>query len=152
MNDEIITLVKIINHQSKVSKLLRDIALELEKRASSHDASKFELDEFEGFCQLDRNRNQQKEKYGSKSYEDGIKNIDAVKLHQSRNSHHPEYYLNGIKGMNLVDVIEMLCDWEVARQQRDTEQDIEKTWLMRQKRFNLSDNELYFLRTIWEKM
>jgi hypothetical protein len=30
------------------------------------------------------------------------------------NSHHPEHYSNGIQGMSLLDVIEMLCDWKAA--------------------------------------
>lgn len=145
------SLVKILNHSNKVSYLLRKIAFEIELRANSHDTSKLEIDEFIGFCQLDLNRNHQKEEYGSKSYEDGIKNI-TVKLHQSRNTHHPEYYPNGVKDMSLIDIIEMLCDWEVARQQRDTQENIDKTWDMRQSKFKLLDEEVRFLRFIWEKM
>ena len=151
MIDEVIPLVKIIQHISKVSSLLKRVARTLESRADTHDVTKFEPDEFSGFCQLDSYRLHGKEEYGSKAYEAGM-NIDAVKLHLSRNSHHIEYWPNGLAGMSFADVIEMLADWEVARQQRDTEQDINKTWLTRQERFKLSDFEITFLRTIWEKI
>lgn len=149
---EITTLIKIILHVNQVSSELKRLSRRLDERADLHDMSKFRPDEFEGLCQLDANRGQQKEEYGSKGYEAGIKNIDAVKLHQSRNPHHPEYWSNGIKDMNFVDIVEMLWDWEVARRARDTEGDIDKTWLTRQKRFGLSDEELVFLRTLWGKI
>lgn len=151
ISSEVLTLVKMILHINQVSAALRGLARRLDERADLHDLSKLYPDEFAGFCQLDANRGHQKEEYGSKSYEEGIK-IDAVKLHQSRNRHHPEYWPNGIKDMNFIDIIEMLCDWEAARQARDTEEDIDKTWLTRQKRFDLSDQEIFFLRTLWKKI
>ena len=144
-------LVKIIQHINKVSSLLKRVARTLESRADTHDVTKFEPDEFTGFCQLDSYRQHEKEEYGSKTYEAGM-NTDAVKLHLSRNSHHLEYWPNGLTDMSFADVIEMLVDWEIARQQRDTEQDINKTWKVRQERFKLSDFEIAFLRMTWEKM
>lgn len=152
MNEETKTLATILRHQKQVSFLLRELAREFEKRADIHDMSKLELDELEGFCLLDIKRQHQKEEYGSKNYEEGIKNIDAVKLHQSRNSHHPEYWANGVKDMSFSDLVEMLCDWEIARQNRDTQENIEKTWMIRQQRFNLTDFEVSFLVTLWEKI
>lgn len=152
MIDEVTSLVKIIQHIGKVSSLLKTVARTLESRADTHDITKFESDEFSGFCQLDSNRQHGKEEYGSRGYEDGIKNIGAVKLHQSRNSHHLEYWPNGLTDMSFADVIEMLVDWEVARQQRDTEQDINKTWQVRQERFKLNNSEIAFLRMTWEKI
>ncbi len=151
MIDEVTSLVKIIKHIGKVSSLLRKVARTLESRADTHDMTKFETDEFSGFCQLDSYRLHGKEEYGSKTYEAGM-NTDAVKLHLSRNSHHIEYWFNGLTDMSFADVVEMLIDWEIARQQRDTEQDINKTWVTRQERFKLSDFEIAFLRMVWEKI
>lgn len=151
LSSEISTLIKMISHINQVSSELRRLSRRLDERADLHDISKFRVDEFTGFCQLDINRGQQREEYGSESYEEGVK-FDAVKLHHSRNPHHPEYWPNGIKDMNLVDIIEMLCDWEAARWARDSERDIDKIWLTRQRRFNLTDQELSFLRTLWEKI
>ncbi len=152
ISTEIKSLIKIIRHKSQVSYLLGEIIRQLEKRADIHDDSKYLSDEFQGFCLLDIGQKHQKKEYGSSDYEDGIANIDAVKLHLSRNSHHPEYHSNGLSDMSFIDILEMLCDWEVARQERDAEKDIEKTWIVRQERFRLSDFEVYFLRTIWEKL
>lgn len=36
---------------------------------------------------------------------------EAVKQHQSRNPHHPEYWANGIHDMPEEYIIEMVCDW-----------------------------------------
>lgn len=151
ISDEIKTLTRIIRHQRHVGFLLRELARQLEREADTHDQSKLEFDELEGFYQLDIGRNHQKQEYGSKDYEAGIQ-IDAVKLHYERNDHHPEHYPNGLDDMSFVKVLVMLYDWESARLERDTGADMDKTWAMRQKRFNLSDQQLYFLRTIWEKM
>lgn len=151
MNDETKTLATIIRHQKQVSFLLRELAREFERRADLHDMSKFELDELEGFILLDKGRGHQKEEYGSTAYEDGIK-LEAVKKHQLRNRHHPEFWPNGLADMNFIDVVEMLCDWEIARQMRDTEGDMQKTWDMRQKRFDLSDEDMFALRFIWERI
>jgi hypothetical protein len=38
----------------------------------------------------------------------------ALRHHYSVNSHHPEYYSNGVSGMTLLDMIEMLCDLKAA--------------------------------------
>ena len=149
MHSEIVTLVKILQHKQSVSHLLQEIASRLEKRANTHDDSKFNLDEFEGFCQMDNARLYE---YGSPEYEEKIHTNNAAQLHVSRNRHHPEYWPNGIADMNMIDIIEMLCDWEIARQMRDIEQDTEKTWAMREKRFGLSEQEVLFLRTVWDKL
>lgn len=149
MDGQVVTLVKIIQHISKVSHLLREIARELEARADIHDISKFDLDEFIGFCEMN---NARKYEYGSKEYEEAIHNNSAAQIHVASNRHHLEYWPGGLGDMSFVDVLEMLCDWEVARQMRDSETDINKTWKTRQQRFDLSDHEIEFLRTIWEKL
>jgi hypothetical protein len=41
-----------------------------------------------------------------------LRKMGDVKHHYEVNSHHPEHYENGINGMTLVDVVEMLCDWK----------------------------------------
>ena len=37
--------------------------------------------------------------------------MPALEHHYRRNSHHPKYYVDGIAGMDLFDVVETLCDW-----------------------------------------
>jgi len=38
----------------------------------------------------------------------------AVDHHYEMNRHHPEHFADGIDGMNLLDIVEMLCDWKAA--------------------------------------
>jgi hypothetical protein len=39
----------------------------------------------------------------------------ALEHHYRHNTHHPEHYGNeGIAGMDLFDVVEMVCDWMAA--------------------------------------
>jgi Family of unknown function (DUF5662) len=38
----------------------------------------------------------------------------ALDHHYLHNTHHPEHYPNGIDGMSLLDLVEMLIDWKAA--------------------------------------
>lgn len=112
MSDELKTLVTMLNHRSNVAARLRWLARQLEERADLHDLSKFKPDEFEGFVQI--NRVAREHPYGSPEYKASLKDNQAVSLHYSRNSHHPEYHPDGVDGMNLLDFIEMVIDWKTA--------------------------------------
>lgn len=54
--------------------------------------------------------------YGSDEYRAVLKEMTpAIKLHYESNRHHPEHFgAEGINGMTLVDLVEMLCDWKAA--------------------------------------
>ncbi len=99
-----------------IAEVRRNIALavgELERRGEVHDKSKFESDEKE---QLDVNIPALKgTSYGSPEYlraKEGLKAF--LSIHHARNSHHPEHYPTGISGMDLFDILEMVCDWMSA--------------------------------------
>lgn len=88
--------------------------------------------------------------YGSdeyKSFLDGLK--PALDLHYANNRHHPEHFTDGIRGMNLIDVIEMLCDWK-ASSERHNDGDIFKSIGINQKRFGYSDELKDILRNTAE--
>ena len=54
-------------------------------------------------------------KFGSEDYYASLARLKpALDHHYSQNSHHPQFYENGIEGMDLFDLIEMLCDWKAA--------------------------------------
>lgn len=38
----------------------------------------------------------------------------ALDHHYAKNRHHCEHMADGINDMNLIDVIEMFCDWKAA--------------------------------------
>lgn len=53
--------------------------------------------------------------YGSEEYKATMREMKpAIEHHHKSNSHHPEFYDDGIRGMSLIDLIEMLCDWKAA--------------------------------------
>jgi Family of unknown function (DUF5662) len=54
--------------------------------------------------------------YGSPEYSALLTRMKpALGHHYSANSHHPEHYgADGIAGMDLFDLVEMICDWKAA--------------------------------------
>ena len=53
--------------------------------------------------------------YGSDEYKEFLAGLKpALEHHYANNRHHPEHYPNGIDDMNLLDLIEMFCDWKAA--------------------------------------
>jgi hypothetical protein len=63
---------------------------------------------------------------------------EALKHHYAANSHHPEHYENGIAGMSLLDLIEMVCDWKAATE-RHADGDLLRSIEQNQDRFGYSD-------------
>ena len=112
-----------LNHIGEVRKAINHICIELLKRGIDHDKSKMkspEVEVFDKFTPLLKNM-----KFGSPEYEDGKKKMSvALDHHYANNPHHPEYFDvnaflkglndNPIEAMNLIDIIEMFCDWYAA--------------------------------------
>ncbi len=65
----------------------------------------------------------------------------ALENHYANNSHHPQHYTNGIDGMDLFDLLEMVLDWK-ASTLRSKDGDIFKSLDIQKERFNIS-NQLY---------
>lgn len=102
-----------IKHIHKVRELLYKMIEELDKRAREHDLSKLQSPEKEIFGEYTPEL--AKTEYNSPEYKELLKKVQvAIDHHYSKNSHHPQYYQNGINDMNLIDVLEMLCDWKAA--------------------------------------
>jgi hypothetical protein len=78
--------------------------------------------------------------YGSDEYKQFLKELKvALNHHYSIGRHHPEHFENGIRGMNLVDLVEMICDWYAATK-RHNDGDMMKSIAMNQERFGYSDD------------
>ena len=103
----------IYEHKQRVSYYLNLLIHSLQWRSLQHDNSKLEPEEFDAYSsQMDEFCTHE---FGSPGYVKAKETIaDAVNHHYMCNSHHPEHYSNGIDGMDLVDVIEMICDWKAA--------------------------------------
>lgn len=87
---------------------------EMLRRGRVHDASKFSAAEkpaFDDAIPLLKGVS-----YGTPAFQAVMDRIaPALCLHYEQNSHHPEHYGNqGIAGMDLFDLVEMLCDWMAA--------------------------------------
>ena len=148
MNDDTTkTIITVLRHITLVREALLSISQNLEKQMLRHDLSKFYEDEFFGFTQI--NRVAREHKYGSPEYQASLRAVEPnpIKLHYSRNSHHPEHYKNGIDDMSLIDIIEMVADWYAASLtygQTSFEESLEISI----KRFNLSPEQIYLVKLI----
>ena len=149
-------------HIKEVEKLLWGIIKELVNRAITHDLSKFSNEEFPLFIEYTPKLKDCT--YGSEEYKQFLKEMKpALDHHYSNNRHHPECFLltvaddfqyhekgkkNTICCMNLIDIIEMVCDWLVATK-RHADGDIFKSIEINQKRFSYSDElKQIFINTV----
>jgi hypothetical protein len=112
-------------HIRRVQALLGRMARNLLERGEVHDASKLGPEEkplFDEMTPLLKSLT-----YGSDEYKASLEKLGvALKHHYAVNSHHPEHFSNGVSGMNILDVLEMLCDWKAASE-RTSNGDIHKS-------------------------
>ena len=77
--------------------------------------------------------------YGSDEYKRFLAEMKpALDHHYANNQHHPEYYADGIHGMSLLDLIEMIVDWKAASERHD-DGDIRRSVEVNQERFGYDD-------------
>lgn len=129
-----------LKHIRRVGELLRYFSDELMIRARKHDRSKLESPEKE----LYKLYTHQLEgcTYGSDEYKELLEKIrPALNNHYARNSHHPEFYENGMNGFDLWDLVEMFFDWKAASE-RHKNGNIRKSLDINRERFGISD-QLY---------
>lgn len=105
----------LLGHKILVGKHMQAAINALMWRAVVHDYSKFVPAEYDAFV-----ANQptfETVSYGTPEYRAALKAIKpAIQHHYQNNSHHPEHWENGVNDMNLLDVLEMVCDWMAAAQ------------------------------------
>lgn len=102
-----------LKHIDRVRELLKDAEDNLFRRATDHDKSKLGSPEREIFDQVTPRLKGLT--YGSDEYKAQLKEMGvALEHHYKHNRHHPEFHADGIKGMSLLDLIEMACDWKAA--------------------------------------
>lgn len=133
------TEIIIKKHIHRVQEYLLVFIKSLYRRGYEHDKSKLdpatELFYFDKYAQLLKTC-----EYGSDEYKQYLKELQpALECHYRRNNHHPEHFENSIAGMNLVDLVEMFCDWIAAGEQHKDGGDIYKSIEINQQRFGYSD-------------
>lgn len=123
-------------HIERVRNLLNVCVTDLLKRGEQHDQSKLESPEVEYFTEYTPKLAGCT--YGSEEYKGFMTAMKpALEHHYANNSHHSEHYKNGINDMNLLDIIEMLCDWKAASE-RHNDGNIRKSIEINAKRYNIS--------------
>ena len=134
-------------HKDRVRTFIYEITDILEQRGVVHDDSKFCAPEKEILDEWTPKL--RGVTYGSDEYREMPAQMKPmVEHHHKHNRHHPEYYKNGVDGMDLIDVIEMFCDWKAATKRHD-DGDIRKSIEINQKRHRLSGQlAQIFLNTV----
>jgi len=121
-------------HIKKVQDNIARLFIDIAKRHAGHDASKLENPEkatFDRVTPLLRELT-----YGSDEYSAVLATMqEALEHHYANNRHHPEHFRGsatlcapgktdtilgaGMRGMTLVDLLEMFCDWCAATERHD---------------------------------
>ena len=107
------SMLYVQRHRLLVAKALHAVADELVSRARDHDWSKLLEDEF-SFTIMARDLFDNVP-FGTDEYETArqklLENGKGLNNHYARNTHHPEFFADKDGTMNLIDIIEMVCDW-----------------------------------------
>lgn len=125
-----------LKHIRLVQKYLNVFVKELIERGEKHDDSKMVSPELEAYTEVTKELAGLT--YNSPEYNEGLKKLGpALTHHYANNSHHPQFYQDGINDMSLLDVIEMFCDWKAASK-RHNDGNINKSININADRFSMS--------------
>lgn len=129
--------LRIVRHIEAVRNYLQACSIELLTRGRDHDASKLEEPEYTTYCETQPLL--RATQYGSPEYKEAVRRLGpALSHHFASNRHHTEFFPNGMQGMNLIDILEMFCDWK-ASSEREGQSGIYNSIDICQKRFKFSD-------------
>lgn len=142
---------RLMDRAEKDNPVLADYAADfcddIMKRAERHDESKLHEPEKERFDYVGTHQHLGKHTYGSEEYKKSLEYLGpALKHHYEVNDHHPEHFENGFDGMNLMQVVELFCDWEAACH-RNKNGNIYQSLERNKDRFKLSDDLYAILKT-----
>ena len=128
-----------MRHIETVRNFIGKMITKLLRRAELHDQSKMGSPEVEGFTEYTPKLAGCT--YGSDDYKEYLEGLKpALDHHYANNRHHPEHWKNGIDDMNLLDLLEMFCDWKAATM-RHNDGNIKKSIEINAGRFNM-DHQL----------
>jgi hypothetical protein len=137
-----------LKHSLRVGALMGAAIRELADRSVRHDLSKTEEPEvgvFNEFTPKLKNST-----YGSDEYKAFLAGMgEGLQHHYAANRHHPEHFPNGIDGMTLVDLLEMLADWKAATE-RHADGDLSRSLDIQRDRFEINDQLATILRNTAE--
>jgi hypothetical protein len=129
-------------HIQTVQRILALAIADLVQRGPEHDSTKLkspEVELFDEFTPLLAATT-----YGTDEYRALLAKIKpALDHHYAAHRHHPEHFPDGIQGMNLMDLLEMICDW-MAVAKRHADGDVVRSIEVGKKRFGYSE-DLYWI-------
>lgn len=144
-NDNYDSRADTLAHILRVNQYLLASCVNLQMRAEVHDQSK--LVEPEKSCFDACTIKLKAIPYGSPEYKAALAELKpALDHHYAANSHHPEHFPNGVGGMSLFDIVEMLMDWKAATERMKDGGDIMKSIEINAGRFGLSPQLAQILR------
>lgn len=124
-----------MKHIEKVREIVRIFVSKLTTRAMEHDKLKLESPEVEIFTEYTPKLAETT--YGGEEYKSYLKEMNvALQHHYANYRHHPEHFDKGIDDMNLVDIVEMFCDWK-ASTMRHLDGNLLKSIDVNAERFNI---------------
>lgn len=136
--EELETSAQTREHIDLIRKYLRIAVVELLLRGETHDRSKLDRAEVDIFTEYTPKL--KGTTYGSEEYKGYLKEMGvALTHHYQHNRHHPEFFERSMRGMNVIDFLELFIDW-MASTKRHADGDILKSIEINQKRFGYSDD------------
>jgi hypothetical protein len=132
-----------LRHSLRVGELMGQPIRELVDRSVKHDISKTEDPELAVFNEFTPKL--KNSTYGSDEYKGYLAAMgEGLRHHYGANRHHPEHFADGIDGMTLVDLIELLADWKAAGE-RHADGSLDRSLETQRERFGISDQLLRVL-------
>lgn len=107
-------------HRERLAQIMNIFVRQLLDRAEKHDLSKLETPEVEILSE--RTSKLHGLSYMSDEYNAQAASVDMKPFfdhHYAKNRHHPQHFPDGVKGMSLLDLIEMICDWKAASERHN---------------------------------
>ena len=104
---------RINQHRLSLQVGIQRITDELFGRAIKHDIDKLKEENFEVFYLAQKNF--ANVKFCSDGHKKAMESLKpAIDEHYKVAEHHPQHHENGVNGMTLIDMLEMLVDWKSA--------------------------------------
>lgn len=139
---------KTMRHIETVRNFLNLFIRELLRRGEHHDQSKLEEPEAKLFDEVTHELRGLT--YGTDDYQASLSKLEpALKHHYANNRHHPEHFPEGINDMNIIDLLEMICDWKASSLRQD-DGNILKSLKENQQRYGISDQLMAIIENTYD--
>lgn len=124
-------------HSLRVAELMGEPIKELLDRSIRHDLSKTREPERAVYDEIvPRLR---AAAYGSAEHQSLVDSMgEGLRHHYANNRHHPEHFPDGVNGMTLVDLVEMLADWKAATERTTPHGDLADSLPVNAERFAIA--------------